>query len=381
MTPRQRVQAALNHTQPDYTPCDYYATPEIHEALLRHFGLGEPRRIAGTMGGSASALEDGGVAERLGTDIRYVNPPYIGPPLASFPDGSSTNLWASVAGPCRTSTASMPNRSARPTPVDHRRRGRRVRLAQPRLVRLFRPSGPVCQIPRLGHRCGRHVRSDFINGVAFGRASSKCFSTSPWPIPSTCTSLSAGTASTWPTSSASWRPRPDASTWSSAATISASQRGLSISPASFDRFFAAKKKELFDLIHAYGAKVSHHCCGSSRALFPRFIQCGMDALQTVQPQAAGMNPYELKAEFAGRITLHGAVDVQGWLQRSTPKEIEAEVNHLMDEVGRGGGYILAPSHHIQPDTPWKTCWPSTNREATKWNAPVKGRKGIGGGRG
>jgi len=23
----------------------------------------------------------------------------------------------------------------------------------------------------------------------------------------------------------------------------------------------------------------------------------------------------------------------------------------MDEVGRGGGYILAPSHHIQPDTP------------------------------
>jgi uroporphyrinogen-III decarboxylase len=24
---------------------------------------------------------------------------------------------------------------------------------------------------------------------------------------------------------------------------------------------------------------------------------------------------------------------------------------LMDEVGAGGGFILAPSHHIQPDTP------------------------------
>ena len=64
-----------------------------------------------------------------------------------------------------------------------------------------------------------------------------------------------------------------------------------------------------------------------------------------------MNPYELKAEFAGKIALHGAVDVQGWLQRATPHEIKAEVNHLMDEVGFGGGYILAPSHHIQPDTP------------------------------
>ncbi len=64
-----------------------------------------------------------------------------------------------------------------------------------------------------------------------------------------------------------------------------------------------------------------------------------------------MNPYELKARFGGQITLHGAVDVQGWLQRATPAAIEAEVNRLMDEVGSGGGYILAPSHNVQPDTP------------------------------
>ena len=31
--------------------------------------------------------------------------------------------------------------------------------------------------------------------------------------------------------------------------------------------------------------------------------------------------------------------------------IEAEVNRLMDEVGSGGEYILAPSHNVQPDTP------------------------------
>jgi uroporphyrinogen decarboxylase len=130
-----------------------------------------------------------------------------------------------------------------------------------------------------------------------------------------------------------------------------SQRGLLISPASFDKLFAAKKRELFDLVHAHGAKVTHHCCGSSRDLIPRFIRCGMDCLQTIQPQAVGMNPYHLKREFAGQITLHGAVDVQGWLQRATPTEIECEVNRLMDEVGRGGGFILAPSHHIQPDTP------------------------------
>ena len=77
----------------------------------------------------------------------------------------------------------------------------------------------------------------------------------------------------------------------------------------------------------------------------------MDALQTIQPQAEGMDPYELKREFHGRIVLHGAVDVQGWLQRAAPSEIEKEINHLIDEVGKDGGFIVAPCHQIQPDTP------------------------------
>jgi len=77
----------------------------------------------------------------------------------------------------------------------------------------------------------------------------------------------------------------------------------------------------------------------------------MDSLQTIQARAEGMNPYELKAEFAGQIALHGAVDVQGWLQEATTTEIELEINRLIDEVGAGGGYIMGPSHHIQPDTP------------------------------
>ena len=64
-----------------------------------------------------------------------------------------------------------------------------------------------------------------------------------------------------------------------------------------------------------------------------------------------MDPYELKREFGGRLVLHGAVDVQGWLQHASVPEIEQEVNRLMDEVGRGGGFILGPCHQLQPDTP------------------------------
>jgi uroporphyrinogen decarboxylase len=48
------------------------------------------------------------------------------------------------------------------------------------------------------------------------------------------------------------------------------QRDLLISPRTFDRLFAPKKQKFFDMVHSYGAKISHHCCGSSAKLFPRF---------------------------------------------------------------------------------------------------------------
>ena len=81
MTSRERVLAALAHSQPDFTPCDYYATPEIHGALLEYFGLtdapGASRLAFAPMGGPGDNL----IPERLGTDIRYIAPPYTGPPL------------------------------------------------------------------------------------------------------------------------------------------------------------------------------------------------------------------------------------------------------------------------------------------------------------
>ena len=32
-------------------------------------------------------------------------------------------------------------------------------------------------------------------------------------------------------------------------------------------------------------------------------------------------------------------------------DVRNAVRRLVDECGRGGGYILAPAHHVQADTP------------------------------
>ncbi|MHC4180588.1 MAG: hypothetical protein ACYSWU_24065, partial [Planctomycetota bacterium] len=93
MTPRERVRAALEHCQPDFTPCDYFATPEIHKGLLEYFGIAGPRGGQSPLTSTAGTIGENLVPERLGTDIRYIRPPYVGPPLASFDDGSTMNIW------------------------------------------------------------------------------------------------------------------------------------------------------------------------------------------------------------------------------------------------------------------------------------------------
>ena len=336
MSPRDRVRTAFAHAQPDFTPCDYFATPEIRRGLEQHFD------ISG----------DDAIRQRLGVDVHYVNPPYIGPPLEKFDDGSTQDIWG-----IRT----------RPMPNQYGEYNEPVTLPYKEWTTVdeaaaFPWPDPDCydydavpalceQFPAAALATGGFWLQDFINRVAMGRGVEQVL-------------LDIATAD--PVYLFIVEKRHQFYLRYTERVLAAargridlvlcgddfgSQRGLLISPASFDRLFAARKKELFDLVHSFGAKVTHHCCGSSRQLIPRFIAAGMDALQTIQPQAVGMNPYELKAEFAGRLVLHGAVDVQGWLQRATPAEIRAEVHRLMDEVGRGGGYLLAPSHHIQPDTP------------------------------
>ncbi|MCC6127349.1 MAG: hypothetical protein IT426_20500 [Pirellulales bacterium] len=352
MTPRERVRAALAHAQPDFTPCDYSATPEIHQGLLRHFGIKSAVELGPAMGGSASTLEDCRVAERLGTDIRYVNPPYVGPGLPKFDDGSSVNIW----GIRRRPMANEYGEYAEPVGAPY------AAWKSPEEIESFPWPSPdwfdyaslpaICAIyPDSAIAVGGTNVQDFINGTAFGRGVEQVLLDIAAEDPVYLAIVERRHRFYMAFIERALQAAGGRIDIVYCGDDFGSQRGLLISPRTFDRLFAPKKKELFDLAHAHGAKISHHCCGSSRAIIPRFIECGMDALQTIQATAVGMNPYELKREFAGKLALHGAVDVQGWLQRVTPLEVAAEIDRLMDEVGAGGGYILGPSHNLQPDTP------------------------------
>ena len=94
-----------------------------------------------------------------------------------------------------------------------------------------------------------------------------------------------------------------------------------------------------------------HSCGGIRPFIPDLIEIGLQVLDPVQPLAAGMDSAELKRDFGDRLTFHGGVDEQHVLPFGTEDDVVAEVQLRLRAFAPGGGYILAPSHYVQADTP------------------------------
>jgi len=106
-----------------------------------------------------------------------------------------------------------------------------------------------------------------------------------------------------------------------------------------------------ELAHRYGIRVMHHTCGSVVELIPDFIECGLDILQSLQPQAAGMDLGELRRAYGRDLCFHGGIDIQGVLPHGTPEQVREHVCRQIEAAGSEGGYILGTAHNIQPDTP------------------------------
>lgn len=129
------------------------------------------------------------------------------------------------------------------------------------------------------------------------------------------------------------------------------QRGVILGPERWREFLKPRWAKIYDAVHAAGKLVITHCCGSIADIMGDVIEIGLDVLESVQPEAAGMNPYDLKQEWGDKLTFWGGLGSQSVIPRGTPDEIHAEVRRLCAEMGRGGGYILAPAKPLQPETP------------------------------
>ena len=129
------------------------------------------------------------------------------------------------------------------------------------------------------------------------------------------------------------------------------QPGVMMGPERWRRFFKPRYARIYEAAHAQGKLAISHCCGSVADIMGDIVEIGLDVLESVQPEARGMDPYGLKRKWGDKITFWGGLGSQTTIPFGTPAEIRSEVGRLRREMGRGGGYILAPAKGLQPETP------------------------------
>jgi uroporphyrinogen decarboxylase len=130
-----------------------------------------------------------------------------------------------------------------------------------------------------------------------------------------------------------------------------SQHSMMFSPDQWRRFLKPKMAHFISSLKAINpaVKLAYHSDGMIMPIIPELIDIGLDVLNPVQPQS--MDPSELKRMFGDRLSFWGTIDEQHTLPYGTPTDVIAETRDRMDIVGKGGGLILGPTHHVQLDTP------------------------------
>lgn len=336
LKPKERVLYAINHVQPDRPPINIYTTPEIDQALRRYFG---PTHYF----------------EAFEVDFRVVGPKELKPPPAPEPGSGvdrrdiwgtgyrdvPNNAGGAYSEACdlvlaRLETMDDVEAHPWPSPDDY---DYSVIPEQIERVKDF----AVC--------LGSASVPDIINSVGRGRGMAQV-------LIDIVTEDEVGTAiiDRRVDFYYEWCRRSLEAAGGRVDILLlgedlGTQKGPTISPETFDKFFRPRLQKFIDLAHEHGAKAMLHSCGSTRFLQPQFIEMGLDVLDSVQPEPEGMDPMELKQEFGDKLTYCGMISTQRTLPYGTVEECRAEARHRIEVIGRGGGYIFAPAHCIQPDTP------------------------------
>ncbi len=121
----------------------------------------------------------------------------------------------------------------------------------------------------------------------------------------------------------------------------------------FLTFVLPRLARLIDMAHSHGVKVMFHSCGAIVDVIDDLIEAGVDILDPIQVTAKGMDPCVLKERFGQRICFHGGLDTQHLLPHGRPQEVRDTAEKMAGILGKGGGYILSPSHVLQTDVPTK----------------------------
>ncbi len=373
-TPRARVHMALRHQQPDRTPVDFLAAPEIWQRLVERLGIDAPTP------GEESYFDPAweAVLRHFDVDCRVVSyDQFYSPPDSVLRPGARVDWWNALS----RSTPNRMWRQALPDGTSYDLWGHVIRIIE-------NPTGAYEEYAVWPLADAASV--DDLKGYAWPDPDWWDFA----PLPDLLRSMDDGGEKhirfrIGSVFEVGWQLRglqemlmdlvlqpeipkyimerlTDVYVENTRRVLElagdridmvyfyddvATQNGLMISEAMWREFIQPCHARLIEVAQRHNVPVMYHCDGAIYPLIDALIEMGVQVLNPVQADAAGMEPERLKREFGDRLSFHGGIDIIKTLPRGTPDDVRAEVRERVRVLGRDGGYIMASSHHIQSDTP------------------------------
>jgi uroporphyrinogen decarboxylase len=131
----------------------------------------------------------------------------------------------------------------------------------------------------------------------------------------------------------------------------AGNSNLLISPAMFRKFIKPCLERLVKVVKEYNAsvKVMLHSDGAITKLLPDIISIGVDVIHPLEPLQSIDIP-AIKEEFGKQVSFLGGIDISHAMP-GTREDVITETKLRISQLASEGGYILAPSNHLQADVP------------------------------
>jgi uroporphyrinogen decarboxylase len=127
------------------------------------------------------------------------------------------------------------------------------------------------------------------------------------------------------------------------------QKGLIMGPGYWRRFIKPGLVKMYRRVKEGGKYICQHSCGDIQEVFPDLIDLGLDIYNTFQPEIYDVQA--VKRMYGSSLSFYGGISTQRVLPFGTAAEVRNETRQMMQIVGNGGGYIVAPTHAMPPDIP------------------------------
>ena len=131
------------------------------------------------------------------------------------------------------------------------------------------------------------------------------------------------------------------------------QNTMLMSPDMWRKWLKPRLKHLIDSAKRVNPHIHifYHSDGFIEPVISELIEIGVDILNPVQPEC--MNPVKLKRLYGGQLSFFGTIGVQTVMPFGTPEDVRRNVREMIEKVGQGGGFIIAPTHFVPAQVPWK----------------------------